>query len=193
LVVFGLLYLFGTLLGNYLKKNALEEWLIKSIWGNEYQEISAQAELEEYLALMAKPTISLSTPIYNMPEYGVIKVEVPDNYIDSDVYLNIEHIKKIKGGYPHYIDRNEIKVLSGDDLNRGGWIKDDNRLYYSLQITLSSKEDEVRVYFVDSEKDIYTNKVIVNQQVSLMKKNKTDAFVSEKYTYMPLSTSLLGG
>ena len=193
LVAFGLLYLFGTLLGNYLKKNALEEWLIKSIWGNEYQEISAQAELEDYLALMAKPTISLSTPIYNMPEYGVIKVEVPDNYIDSDVYLNIEHIKKIKGGYPHYIDRNEIKVLSGDDLNRGGWIKDDNRLYYSLQITLSSKEDEVRIYFVDSEKDIYTSKVVVNQQLSLMKKNKTAAFVSGKYTYMPLSTSLLGG
>jgi hypothetical protein len=128
-----------------------------------------------------------------MPEYGVIKVEVPDNYIDSDVYLNIEHIKKIKGGYPYYIDRNEIKVQSGDDLNRGGWIKDDNRLYYSLQITLSSKEDEVRVYFVDSEKDIYTNKVIVNQQLSLIKKNKTAAFLSGKYTYMPLSTSLLGG
>ena len=193
LVVFGLLYLFGTLLGNYLKKNALEEWLIKSIWGNEYQGISAQAELEDYLALMAKPTISLSTPIYNMPEYGVIKVEVPDNYIDSDVYLNIEHIKKIKVGYPLNTYRNEIKVLSGDDLNIGGWIKEDNQLYYSLQITLSSKEDEVRIYFVDSEKDIYTNKVVVNQQLSLMKKNKIDAFLSEKYTYMPLSISLLGG
>ncbi|WP_318466840.1 T6SS effector BTH_I2691 family protein [Photobacterium leiognathi] len=191
LAAFGLLYLFGTLLGNYSKKNPLEEWLIKSIWGIEHQDISAQQELEDYLALMEKPALSLSSPIYNRPEHGVIKLEVPSNYIGGEVYVKLEHIKKEKGGYPFYTDRSETTVISVDDVNKGTWQKGDNRLFYSLQITLSSMEDEIRLYFVNGDKEVYMGNVTVNQKLSLSKKGESDAFLSEEYVYMPLSTSLL--
>ncbi|WIH22389.1 toxin VasX [Photobacterium damselae] len=193
LVILGLLYLVGTLLGNHIKKNALEEWLVKSIWGKEYEGISAKEEYENYQALMAKPTITLSLPIYNMPEYGQIKIEVPESYIDSEVYLKIEHIKKVKQGYPLGSYKNETSVISDSDLNCGVWKISKHNLYYILNLTLSSDKDEVRVYFVNSEKNMYTNKTSVGCRNILNKKSEVDIYLSDEYVFMPLSAELLKG